>query len=195
MAVQLCFMGSWFPLAPADMYEQQAEVTNWPERLALTVAVVLFLLAMFWLMWRGWKHREARQSYLAPLPIMPEHTSQPRFHCDGRYVGTVLAPDWLDRVVAQGMGAPGRAEITVFDQGLFVDRDGAQALFLPTDVLVSVDTGRGIAGQVFEKDGLVIITWNLADQLLATGVRADSAADQVELMHQLQNFVSVEGEK
>jgi hypothetical protein len=45
-----------------------------------------------------------------------------------------------------------------------------------------VRSGRGIAGSVFERDGIVIVTWRLGDSLLDSGIRADTADQHVELL-------------
>lgn len=159
--------------------ETSAEVTNWPERLALTVVMVAIIALACYGMWRGWRNRARRQADLVELPAVPDQPGKLLAAADGgRYIGTVRDGDWLDRIVAHGLGAPGRASVIVTTDGLLIDRDGEPAIFVPAADLHTVTTGKGLAGEVLEKDGIAVFTWTLGDARLATGFRADRATDQ-----------------
>lgn len=172
---------------------QPQQVTQWPERLALTVVVLAIIGLAVWGMWRGWRNRARRQQFLAEPAGIPSAPADVRLEFPGRYVATVIAPDWLDRVVAHGLGAPGRADVTVRSDGVLIDREGASALFIPAVCIVTAEPGTGLAGEVVERDGLLVITWRLGDVEVATGVRADRAADQRAAMGLIASLPVTEG--
>ncbi len=164
---------------------QQQEVTAWPQRLLLTLAVVVVTVLAVWGMWRSW-HKRAQM----PLPVP---TIPPDFAADteirGRYLGTSPAQDWMRRVVADGMGAPGNAIANVGDAGVVLTREGEPDLYLAASQIAEVHLGRGVAGQVAEKDGLVLWFWRAGDTALQTGFRPDAAEDVVRLLQASQRFV------
>lgn len=173
--------------------ETTPAVTDWPQRLALTFLVLAVVALTVYGMWHGWRARSRRQAFLPALPPLPTEPGTAIASCEGRYVGTVFAPEWLNRVVAHGLGAPGRAGATVFPQGLQLDRDGEVAVFIPLAAIASVTSGRGLAAHVAEKDGLLVVTWQLGDSLLATAFRADVTAEQAALADALTALVPTGG--
>jgi hypothetical protein len=167
-------------------------VSDWPERLALTLAMVGVIALVCWGMWRGWRGRGERQSGLvAPhQPTALQAAAVAVAACEGRYVGTVRDGDWLDRIVVHGLGTPSRCQISVTHDGVIVARNGADGFFIPRSDLVKVGSGKGIAGEVVESGGLGIITWRLGDTVLATGFRADSAVEQQAVLSALAELIS-----
>ena len=157
---------------------QQQQVTAWPQRLILTAVVVAVTALAVWGMWRSWHKRAAvdlpvrtaPQGYVADLEI------------PGRYVGTAPAEDWMRRVVANGMGAPGNAVASVAAPGVLLTRQGESPLYLAADQITGVELGRGVAGQVAEKDGLVLWFWQAGDTALQTGFRPDAPQDVAHLL-------------
>lgn len=141
--------------------QNSAPVTQWPARLALTALVVGAMALAVWGMAVGWRRRGARQMHLPMPATMPVDPGADRTggEVPGRYFGTSSAKSWLDRIVAHGLGATGRAGCTVFERGIWIDRDGAAALWIEADQIAEVDVDRGVAGQIAEKDGLLVITW------------------------------------
>ena len=53
----------------------------------------------------------------------------------GRYHGSTTAGQWLDRIVAHGLGTRSRVELTLTDAGLDVVRPGATDFFVPAGAL------------------------------------------------------------
>ncbi|HQR80100.1 MAG TPA: transporter [Actinomycetota bacterium] len=153
------------------------EVTAWPQRLALTAAVLAVTLLAVWGMWRSWQRRAGEE---LPMPAVPEGF-QADLAVPGRYVGTSPAADWMARVVAGGLGAPGNATAGVGRAGVRLERIGEPTVFLPADSITDVLLGRGVGGQVAEKDGLVLWFWRAGDKPLQTGFRPDTATDVVHL--------------
>ena len=159
-----------------------AEVTAWPERLLLTAAVVAVIALTMWAMWWGWRRRATREENQIPAPpAAPAELSAPMAVAQGKYIGTVKSGDWMVRVLAHGLGAPAAARLSVHREGVLIERDGAQELFIPAGTLRQVGVGRGLAGTVVERDGMAIIGWNCGDVALDTGFRSPVAAEQREV--------------
>ncbi|ROP26811.1 hypothetical protein [Pseudokineococcus lusitanus] len=132
-----------------------------------TQAGILVLLAIpvLWaLMWWGWRRRQRRQAGVpAPLPAPAdpgEVLLEPR---EGVYVSTTTEGDWLDRVVAHGLGRRSACEVGVFADGVSVARDGEDVLWVPAGTLVRVRRERGMAGKYVDREGLVVLTWSLGE--------------------------------
>lgn len=154
------------------------EVTAWPQRLALTLVVLAVMGLSVWAMWRSWHRRAAMD---LPLRTAPE-TYTAEVSAPGRYLGTAPADDWMRRVVAGGLGAPGNATASVGSQGVLLERVGEPDAFIADDQIVAAEPGRGVAGQVAEADGVVIWFWNAGDTRLQTGFRPDAPDDVARLL-------------
>ena len=160
-----------------------APVTNWPLRIVLVALVVLVILGVLAAMRRGWSNRGRRQSDLPePHPIPDDAESTLDVPVTGVYLGSVMAGDWLDRVVAHGLGTRSRVDIGVGSDGITLDRPGARSLFIPGSDLLAVRRERGIAGKAFEKDAVVVLTWSLGSTAIDTGVRPDHAEQAESLV-------------
>lgn len=164
---------------------EQQQVTAWPQRLLLTAIVVAVTGLAVWGMWRSWRKRAAVK---LPVETAPAGFTA-RTQVPGRYVGTAPAADWMQRVVANGMGAPGNAVAKVADPGVLLERVGEPDLFIAADQLRGAEIGRGVAGQVAEKDGLVLWLWEAGDTALQTGFRPDAPEDVVRLLEESQRLV------
>jgi hypothetical protein len=172
-----------------------AAVSDGTSRALLTALVVLAVVGVLVLMRRGWRRRAGRQADLPvpsdqPLPgpaatpaAAPDADSATRCGpVSGRYLATTSTGDWLDRIVVHGLGVPSRADVTVRDDGVLITRTGARDLFVPRDDVLGARLGRGIAGAVYEEGGLVVLSWQLGDQVLDTGFRAKQADEHAELV-------------
>ncbi|MER5490867.1 PH-like domain-containing protein [Streptomyces sp. LE64] len=156
---------------------KSAEVTDWAARIGWLVGLVLFVALVYWLMREGWKWRGTLQGDLPPLPEAPADPGTPRLTLHGRYHGSTTAGQWLDRIVAHGLGARSRAELTLTDAGLAVVRPGANDFFVPADRLRGARLDKGIAGKVLAEGGLLVLTWQHGDRLIDSGFRSDRAAE------------------
>ncbi len=154
------------------------------ERTLWVVGLALLCLLAAWGLWVGWKHRAGRQSGLPDLPVAPPTPGEPVTEpLTGLYVSTTTAGNWQDRVVARGLGIRAQATVRLTADGLFIDRDGAGAIFVPLPNLVGVTTAPGIAGKVMGlADGILIIRWRLGETELDSGVRADDRDAQAEFI-------------
>jgi len=158
-------------------------VTSWPERVGLTVGVLAVLALAFRGMRRGWLRRARRFADLpAPPPLVGPPGELLAGPFDGRFLGTTVAGDWLDRVVAHGLGTPSSCRVAVRGDGVSVERGGAPGLLVPLADLVGARLDKGLAGRVYEDGGVVVVTWVLGGRELDTGLRLAGPDDGPELV-------------
>ncbi|AYG84063.1 hypothetical protein DWB77_06272 [Streptomyces hundungensis] len=155
--------------------EKSAEVTNWGGRIGWLVGLALFVALVYWLMRQGWQWRRRLQADLPELATAPEAPGEARLELSGRYHGSTTAGQWLDRIVAHGLGVRSKVELTLTDAGLDVVRPGANDFFVPADRLRGARLDKGIAGKVLTEGGLLVVTWSHGDRLIDSGFRSDRA--------------------
>ncbi|MFE2630294.1 hypothetical protein ACFYTV_10035 [Streptomyces sp. NPDC004562] len=176
--------------------QKSAEVTDWAARVGWVVGLGLFVALVYWLMREGWKWRGTLQSDLPALPSAPDDPGPARLSMSGRYHGSTTAGQWLDRIVAHGLGTRSRAELTLTDAGLDVVRPGAADFFVPADRLRGARLDKGIAGKVLTEGGLLVVTWAHGERLIDSGFRSDHAAEHtawVDALNSMTNDTSTEG--
>ncbi|MGW6911707.1 MULTISPECIES: PH-like domain-containing protein [unclassified Streptomyces] len=176
--------------------QKSAEVTDWAARVGWVVGLVLFIALVYWLMREGWKWRGTLQGDLPELPSAPDDPGPARLSMSGRYHGSTTAGQWLDRIVAHGLGTRSRVELTLTDAGLDVVRPGATDFFVPADRLREARLDKGIAGKVLTEGGLLVVTWAHGERLIDSGFRSDHAAEHnewVDVINSMINTNSTEG--
>lgn len=163
-------------------------------------AVVLGSVLVVWgLMYVGWRSRGRRQRALAaPQADAPAgFTADLLAPTDGIYVSTVRAGDWLDRVVAHGLGARSTAVLSAGGApgaaGVQWRRQGAPDVFVPACDLVGVRLGRGQAGKFTAEPGIVVLTWRLGGDLVDTAFRPRERAAAGVVEQALARLVPVAG--
>ena len=142
--------------------------TWWP------VAILLGVLLLAYLgMWRGWRRR-AGKHHLPPLVPAPAVADLPpaRLQSGARYFGTTTSGDWLDRVVARGLGARSSCRLSLSAEGLDVIRL-AGSFRIPAASLRGARHDQGIAGKVVPPHGILVVTWAHGDYELDTGFRLE----------------------
>ncbi|OQR62213.1 hypothetical protein B6E66_20285 [Streptomyces maremycinicus] len=157
--------------------KESAEVTDWAARIGWVVGLALFVALVYWLMREGWKWRGTLQGDLPELLAAPDDPGPVRLGMSGRYHGSTTAGQWLDRVVAHGLGTRSRVELTLTAAGLDVVRPGATDFFVPVAALREARLDKGIAGKVLTEGGLLVVTWAHGGKLLDSGFRSDHAAE------------------
>nr|WP_202553663.1 hypothetical protein [Streptomyces sp. SID4936] len=170
--------------------QKSAEVTDWSARISWVIGLIVLIAFVYWLMRQGWKWRGSLQSGLPELASTPEGFAdgEKPLTLTGRYHASTTAGQWLDRIVAHGLGTRSRVELTLTAQGLDVVRPGAADFFVPAAALREARLDKGIAGKVLPEGGLLIITWAHGDQLIDSGFRSDRSAEHpawVEAIDQL----------
>lgn len=162
---------------PLAAGKHSAAVTDWGGRAGWIVGLVILIGFVYWLMRQGWKWRGSLQSDLPELLALPERQGEVELTMTGRYHGSTTAGQWLDRIVAHGLGSRSRVELTLTDAGLEVVRPGANDFFVPAGRLREARLDKGIAGKVLAEGGLLIVTWEHGDRLLDSGFRSDRSAE------------------
>ncbi|MDX6331204.1 MAG: hypothetical protein QOI83_3587 [Streptomycetaceae bacterium] len=165
------------PLTVLAVEKQSQQVTDWAGRIGWIVGLLLFVVLVYWLMREGWKWRGTLQSDLPALPAAPEQPGEPLLTLKGRYHGSTTAGQWLDRIVAHGLGVRSLAELTLTEQGLQVERTGAASFYVQAAALRGARLDKGIAGKVLTEGGLLVITWAHGDKLIDSGFRSEHAAE------------------
>ncbi|SEN86514.1 PH-like domain-containing protein [Actinacidiphila rubida] len=168
--------------------QHSAKVTDWTDRLGWVVGLALFVGLVYWLMRQGWQWRRTLQGGLPALPQAPEATGEPLLEAEGRYHGSTTAGQWLDRIVAHGLGVRSRARLTLTEQGLDVDRTGAPGFFVPAAALRGARLDQAIAGKVLPEGGLLVVTWEHGGTLIDTGFRSEHAADHPEWVRRINDL-------
>lgn len=158
-----------------------APVTQWPLRILLVLIVVGVIALVLLGMRRGWLRRARSQEQL-PAPPMPGTASDDSDAVAGVFLGSTSHGDWLDRIVVHDLGVRSRVLVQVLPEGVALWREGARDLLIPTASLRGAGMARGIAGKAYERDGVLVITWDLGGRLIDTGLRADVAEDQRTLL-------------
>lgn len=177
--------------------QKSQEVTDWAARIGWVVGLILFIALLYWLMRQGWKWRGTLQGDLPELPRRPEgaiDSGAPLLTATGRYHGSTNAGQWLDRIVAQGLGTRSRAELTLTERGLDVVRPGAQDFWVPVDKLRGARLDTGIAGKVLTEGGLLIVTWEHGGKRLDAGFRFDHSARQTEWAEKINAMSGGDGD-
>ncbi|MFE6161088.1 hypothetical protein ACFQ7F_19480 [Streptomyces sp. NPDC056486] len=169
--------------------KKSADVTDWAARAGWVVGLLLFIALVYWLMREGWKWRGTLQGDLPELPSAPSEPGPAKLELTGRYHGSTTAGQWLDRIVAHGLGTRSRVELTLTDAGLDVVRPGAADFFVPAGQLREARLDKGIAGKVLAEGGLLIVTWEHGEKLLDSGFRSDHAAEQAEWVEAINNMI------
>ncbi|MEU6292694.1 PH-like domain-containing protein [Streptomyces sp. NPDC005047] len=170
--------------------KESAEVTDWAARVGWVVGLGLFVALVYWLMREGWKWRGTLQGDLPELPSAPDDPGPARLVLSGRYHGSTTAGQWLDRIVAHGLGTRSRVELTLTDAGLDVVRPGAADFFVPVAALREARLDKGIAGKVLTEGGLLVVTWAHGDKLIDSGFRSDHAAEHNEWVETLNDMIN-----
>jgi hypothetical protein len=153
--------------------------------LAWTFVLAGLVVLAYGGMLRGWRRR-ARRHDLEPL-APPGSTEAPLQQADGRYFGTTVAGDWLDRVVARGLGTRSTARLVLSAEGLDVLRPGT-SFRMPAAALEGARHDQGIAGKVVPPHGVLVVTWRHGDLRLDTGFRLRDSGEHAAWVERLDTI-------
>ncbi|OBF26668.1 transporter [Mycobacterium sp. ACS1612] len=148
----------------------------------LIVAAVLAVLIAFAIrqMMRGWLRRAQRQAQLiGTLPQLPDTVGPALIPpTKGLYVGSTLAPSWLDRIAVGDLGYRAKAVLTRYPEGIMLQRTGAVPIWIPDDAIETIRSEKALAGKVITHEGILAIRWRLpSGAQIDTGFRADNRDD------------------
>ena len=164
-------------------------------RLVLVLVVLAFFVLCAAAMWWGWRNRARRQAQTLPaLPSAPSELGAELLPAEsGVYVSTTTDASWQDRVAVGDVGFRSEATLHLHDRGLLIDRVGAGPVWIPRDAVRDARVGQGLAGKVMFGDGLLIVRWQVEDQLLDSGFRADEKGHYQEWVAALRSMAGVGG--
>lgn len=154
---------------------------------AITLLVILLMMALIAL---GWRNRLRRQADVPAPAALPASLADPRLECEGMYVVTTSAGDRLDRVAVHGLGVRGPATLSVGSDGVAVLREGGASFFVPAAELELAETTNGMVGKVVEKDGIVVMRHRHDGFGFDTGFRPRYHAEQAPLLSALQQIIT-----
>ena len=177
----------------ATVEPTSAPVTQWPLRILLVLLVLAVIALVLFGMRSGWRRRAQRQIDVPPPPLPPDAIDGASAPVAGVYLGSTHHGDWLDRIVVHDLGVRSRATAEAGPGGVALRREGARDLFMPAEWLRGAQMARGIAGKAYERDGVLVITWDLDGRLVDTGFRADVAEEQRALRDAIVGLVADPG--
>jgi hypothetical protein len=149
----------------------------------LLLAIMAGLIVLAANSWRRRRREQAlsfscpAESFGAASEVAPADES-----AKVQYVATTIAGEPLNRVTAYGLGFRGRATVSVWGQGVLIERNGERSLAISNSQLVSVDFAQVVIGRAVEKDGLVAFSWRQDTTELTTVLRFNSAADRDRIL-------------
>ena len=152
-------------------------------RALYTLLTLAAVVGLYLLMLKGWRSRQQRQADL-PAPPPPPATRGDTLvgATPGLFVGTTKADDWLDRIAVHDLGHRAAGWLVVTADGLHVEREGLDDLYLPYDAIEAVSTGDALAGKFIGRNGLLLIDWRLGETRVTSGFRADDHGRHPELV-------------
>jgi hypothetical protein len=151
---------------------------------AVLVALIGFLIH---LILRGWRRRARRQfALIGQLPSMPDTVGPALIPATkGLYVGSTLAPSWLDRIAVGDLGYRSKAVLTRYPEGIMVQRSGATPIWIPDESITAIRAERGIAGKAMTHEGILAIRWRLPSGTeIDTGFRGDDRGEYTKWVSQ-----------
>ena len=152
-----------------------AQVTQWGPRLAFTFLTLLVIGLAVLGMRRGWNGKARKFAPLsAPESDIPADAQLLCGPFEARFAGTTTHGNWLDRVTVHGLGTPRGVAVSLFQDGLWLTDSDEFSLWIPKAAITNVATSRGLAGDVVEPDGMIIIEWALAQTAESQVMALDS---------------------
>ncbi len=149
--------------------------------------IVVIIGAVIRRMMRGWRNRAMRQTeLLGEFPSLPDMLGSATVApTRGLYVGSTLAPNWLERITVGDIGFRSKAVLTRYPEGILLERSGATPIWIPQDAVTAIRTERALAGKVIPgrgktetATGILAIRWRLPSGTeIDTGFRGDDRSE------------------
>lgn len=171
--------------ATAAPYTEQAMVGDWPARLFWIGVLVVCVAATLWLVRRGWVKRARR---FDGQPALDRTVVAGDVLARGRYLGSAVAGNWLDRITAEGLGAPSSCDVVLGEHTLSFMRPGDDSFTVPRNDIVAVRTDRGLLGEVYGADGVIVVSWQWGGLVVDSGFRADPVTAHVDVLAGLSEY-------
>jgi len=132
----------------------------------LAVAIVLGIgvLALV-LMFVGWRRRAKRDVGLV-APLQGSGAVEARSTHTGFYVATTEHDRPLNRVVVRHLSFRSKVTVSVTDTGVLLAMPGEPTVAIDRERIVDVGRATWTIDRVVEKDGLVHLSWRIADDVV-----------------------------
>ncbi|NBU32941.1 MAG: hypothetical protein EBS36_07240 [Actinobacteria bacterium] len=155
-----------------NLEPQSAPVTDVTSRIFFTALVIIVILFALWAMRRAWEAKAKPFSDLpAPANAVPTGSLAVTEALVARFAGSTISGKWLHRITAHGLGTPRSVVAQVYSDGIFITDEGKFGLWISKDQLTDIRLSRGIAGDVVEPEGMVILSWLLGATSIDSGIR------------------------
>lgn len=153
---------------------------------AIAISLVALIAALIF-----FSNRSLRRAQESSLPE-PHTGSAVEDAIAGFYVSTVFADAPLKRVWAYGLGGRGKALLGVTANGVTIERQGERNLLIAADQLVGVTRASATIDKGVERDGLLVLIWQLGDEELATHLRIVAKSERRNFEEKLTEVLGVE---
>jgi hypothetical protein len=131
------------------------------DKLPAGAVVIVFLLLLLWLMFRGWRILKRRSADLAVPKTDPAARGTEGITLSGLYVATTRQGEPLARVAIPGLAFRGRVHVTVYGAGVLLNVTGEPDVFVTAENIRSVGTSTWTIDRVVETGGMVRLDWNI----------------------------------
>jgi hypothetical protein len=168
-----------------------APVTHVTSRIIFTIVVIAIIGLAIWGMRRAWLGKAKNFAHLpAPQTVVPAGSTALTPSVAARFAGSTAGGQWLNRITVHALGTPRGVVASVHSDGIFINDAGDFSLWLPKTALTGVRVARGIAGDVVEPEGMVILTWNLGEQSIDSGLRVNRNNDHEQFLKAARELVN-----
>ncbi|MBW0011884.1 transporter [Mycobacterium sp.] len=156
--------------------------------LIFAAVLVVVIAVLIQLMMRGWQRRAQRQEELiGDLPEMPATVGAASITTRGHYCGSMMAPDWNERIAAGDLGYRSKAVLIRYPAGIMVERVRAHPIWIPQDSITDIRMERRMTPRVGSRIGILAIRWRLASGAeIDTGFRAEHRDDYQQWLESQQ---------
>jgi hypothetical protein len=150
--------------------------------LIFAAVLVVVIAVVIQLMMRSWQRRSKQQEDLiGALPPMPNQVGAASVTTRGHYCGSMIAPDWNERIAAGDLGYRSKSVLTRYPEGIMVERVHAKPIWIPQDWITAIRMERGMGGRVSARIGILAIRWRLPSGVeIDTGFRANHRDEYAE---------------
>ncbi|OBB65582.1 transporter [Mycobacterium sp. 852014-50255_SCH5639931] len=154
--------------------------------LIFAAVLVVVIAVVIQLMMRSWRRRSLRQAELiGDLPDVPDQVGAAMVTTRGHYCGSMMAPDWHERIAAGDLGYRTKGVLTRYSGGIMVERLRAQPIWIPKDSISAIRMERSMGGRTPARIGILAIRWRLPSGVeIDTGFRANHREDYAEWLEE-----------
>jgi hypothetical protein len=124
----------------------------------LMVALMVVALGLAW--W-GWRNRQRRYAPFQEALTFGVPTGESRYASEALYVATTEADKPLERVAAGPLTYRSKVRVSVHTDGVGIAFPGKKNVLIAPDSGLSVGRATWTIDRVVERDGLVMMRWDL----------------------------------